>query len=69
MLGSFIRCQKDECDMAKIQNNTHLCGMSSHNKFLFKTSAVTPTHSNCALVDIHQYQLLKVHNQTSIVFV
>lgn len=43
MLRSFVKCQKDECAMANIQNNTYLCGMSSH-KFLFITSAVTSTH-------------------------
>lgn len=46
MLGSFIRCQKDECDMTKIQNNAHLCGAPTHNKFLFKAPTVPSTHSS-----------------------
>lgn len=66
MLGSFIKCQKDEYDTANIQNNTRLCGMSSHNKFLFKTSAVTSTRSHCARTDINQYQPLKGHGQPPI---
>lgn len=37
MWGSFIRCQKDECDMTKIQDNACLCGTPTHIKFLFKT--------------------------------
>lgn len=51
-----VLCQINECHMAYIQHNTHLCGMSSHNKFPFKTSAVTSTHSHCALTDMNKYQ-------------
>lgn len=43
MLASFIRCQKDESDLTKIQNNAHMCGMPSHNKFLFKAPTVPST--------------------------
>lgn len=66
--GSIIRCQKDECNMAKILYNKHLC-ISSHNKFAFQTLAVTSWHSTRALVETLQYQLLKVHSQRKIIFV
>lgn len=51
--------------MANILHNAHLCGMSSHNKFLFKISAVTSTHSNNVFTDIYQYHLLKLDDQTT----
>lgn len=52
-VGVFIKCQKDECDMTKIQNNAHLCGTPTHNEFLFKA----PTVPSTGPTDIHQYQL------------
>lgn len=56
MLRSFVKCQRDGCYMAEIQHNTHLCGMSTHNKFLFKTSAVIvrpQTFINISFLEVH----------------
>lgn len=45
MLRFFVKCQRDECYKPNAQHNLmHLYGMSSHYVFLFKISAVTPTH-------------------------
>ncbi len=66
MLRSFVKCQKDECDMTNFQNNTHLCGMSTHNMFLYKTSAGTVTQSHCAFTDNNQYQLLRMQEQLNV---
>lgn len=63
MLGSFIRCQKDECDMTKIQNNAHLCGTPTHNKFLFKAPTVPSTQTPQAFINISFEGEEWVHHQ------
>lgn len=61
-----VLCQmsKSGCYVATIRHNAHLCGASRNNRFLFKTSEISPTY-NCALADIYQYQLLKLPDQTT----
>lgn len=62
-----VLCQmsKTGCYTATIKHNAYLCGMSRNNRFLFKTLEISRTHNNCGLADIYQYQLLKLHDQTT----
>lgn len=62
-----VLCQmsKAGCYTGTIKHNAHLCGMSRNNRFLFKTLGISCTHNNCGLADIYQYQLLKLHDQTT----
>ena len=63
MVGSFIRYQKDECDMTAIQNNAHLCETPTHNKLLFEAPTVPSAQAPQTFVNISFEGEQRIHRR------
>lgn len=49
--------------MTKIQNNAHLCGAPTHNKFLFKAPAVSSTQTPQTFINISFEGEQRIHRR------